>query len=44
MQGDSALLQDLLDGNWSAQRFLALEPGQAIRADYGSGIVEAARA
>lgn len=30
LQGDPALLKDLLSGNWEAQRFLVTEPGQAI--------------
>ena len=30
LQGDPALLKDLLSGNWDASRFLVSEPGQAI--------------
>lgn len=40
--GDIGLLQGFLDGAWDDDRFLTLEPGQAIRADYGDKIVDVA--
>ncbi len=40
--GDIGLLQDWLDGRWDAERFLTIEPGESIRAEYGERIIEAA--
>lgn len=31
LQGDPGLLKDLLDGVWDSDRFLVLQPGQALR-------------
>lgn len=42
MPGDLALLQALLDGEWHEERFLLLEPGQKIKADYGRDILTVA--
>ena len=42
LPGDLTLLQDWLDGKWDAERFLVLEPGQAVKARYDDTIIEAA--
>ncbi|AQQ70146.1 hypothetical protein SMSP2_00488 [Limihaloglobus sulfuriphilus] len=42
LQGSSQLLQDLVDGNWNEDDFLAAEPGQMIDQDLtNSGIITA---
>lgn len=46
IEGRLDLLQDLLDGRWDAERFLALAPGEEIVADLANaaeGIVRAGR-
>lgn len=43
LKGDKALLQDLVDGNWSDDRFLVVKPGEKIAADVNSpGIIKIA--
>ena len=37
--GDLRLIQDALDGNWDAERFLVLEPGEEVAARYDDGIL-----
>jgi len=39
--GDLALLQAGLDGDWDAERFLRLEPGQAVRPSFDEGVLAA---
>jgi hypothetical protein len=39
--GDLRLLQDLFDGRWDDDRFLTVQPGQEVAADYGRGIIAA---
>lgn len=39
VQGDLGLLQAGLDGEWDADRFLVVPPGEVIRADYDRGII-----
>ena len=42
LQGDKSLLQDLVDGNWSEDRFLVVKPGQKIAQDVNNpGIIKA---
>ncbi|HRU05043.1 MAG TPA: DUF1638 domain-containing protein, partial [Candidatus Brocadiia bacterium] len=41
VEGDLSLVQDSLDGRWDSDRFLVLEPGEEIAADYGEGILRA---
>ena len=41
VQGDLSLIQDGLDGRWDPDRFLVLEPGQRVRAEYDEGIIAA---
>jgi hypothetical protein len=38
--GGKALLEDLLKGNWD-ERFLVVEPGKRIEADYEGGVIKA---
>ncbi len=43
LEGDKVLLQDLVDGNWSDDRFLVVKPGEKIAADVNSsGIIKIA--
>ena len=39
--GDTVLIRQLLSGDWSADNFLVLQPGQKIVVDHGDGIVRA---
>jgi len=40
--GDTVLIRQLLSGDWRAEDFLILQPGQQIAVDHGEGIVCAA--
>jgi len=39
VEGDLGLLQAGLDGPWDADRFLIVEPGQAVRPSYDDGVL-----
>ena len=39
LDGDPKLLQDLLDGNWQDEKFLVLEPGEKVKAEYSNRII-----
>ena len=41
LQGRLELIQSWLDGPWDAERFVVVEPGQQIAADYTGGIIKA---
>ncbi len=41
LKGDPQLLQDLLAARWDAERFLVIEPGQAVAQTTDSRIIEA---
>lgn len=34
VQGDSSWMRDFFDGNWDAERFLVVQPGEVVAADY----------
>ncbi len=40
--GDLSLIQDWLDGNWDAARFLTLQPGQEVKGCYDERVIVAA--
>ncbi len=40
VQGDISMIQRLLDGQWDADEFLVVQPGQRVIARYDEGIVE----
>lgn len=40
-QGDMSLIQRLVDGQWGEQDFLAVHPGQRVKARYDDGIIAA---
>ena len=42
IRGSLKLIQDGLDGQWDAERFLIVEPGQEIKARYDESIIECA--
>jgi hypothetical protein len=44
IEGDLTLMQRWLDGDWSADDFLVLQPGQRIAAAYDDGIIRAEEA
>ena len=39
MEGDLGLIQAGLDGEWDGERFLTVEPGQAVRASFDDGVL-----
>ena len=39
--GHDTLLRDLLDGNWSEDRFLVVQPGQTVVPSYDEGVIRA---
>jgi hypothetical protein len=39
--GDMALIQQLVDGPWSAERFLVVPPGNRVAASFDEQIVKA---
>ena len=39
VDGDPSLVIDLLEGNWDAERFLVLEPGETVRATHDERIL-----
>lgn len=39
VRGDLRLLQMLCDGDWSEEEFLVVQPGSAVKADYGESII-----
>ena len=41
VDGNNSLLKDLVDGNWSPDRFLIIEPGQEIAASYDEEVIKA---
>ncbi|OHB71244.1 MAG: hypothetical protein A2V70_15175 [Planctomycetes bacterium RBG_13_63_9] len=41
LQGDMAIIQDLLDGAWDAERFLVVPPGSRVAASFDDGIIRA---
>jgi hypothetical protein len=40
-KGDPSLLRDLLAGNWDDDRFLILQPGEALKGNAGETVIEA---
>ena len=41
LDGRDTLLRDLLDGNWSEDRFLVIQPGQTAVPSYDDGVIRA---
>ncbi|MEW6751495.1 MAG: DUF1638 domain-containing protein [Candidatus Latescibacterota bacterium] len=41
LAGDLALLQDWLDGRWTEDRFLVVNPGEQVRPTYDARVIEA---
>jgi len=41
LQGDMGLLQAWVDGEWDAERFLVLNPGEIVEPSYGSEVIAA---
>lgn len=39
LQGDSALIQDFLEGNWDEERFLVVPPHKKVKASYDKGVI-----
>ena len=39
LEGDSGLMRDFIDGNWAADKFLVVQPGQRIVGDYAGDIL-----
>jgi len=44
VQGDLVLLQNWLDGRWSAEDFLVVQPGEQVRPSYDGQIIQIAAA
>lgn len=44
LAGDASLLTNLLEGNWTEEDFLVVEPGQQVEASHDNGILRIAKA
>jgi hypothetical protein len=41
LSGDMALIQQLVDGPWDADRFLVVPPGNRVASSFDDGVIKA---